>query len=101
MHLQCQKVQNGCAKAESSTMNIVPHFPPIRIFRCGSGETKSVGTVEEVWKTLLDDWPSEEGDCFLSALLICIDVQRGRRAPEEARVAFIAAAAEAGIPLLS
>ncbi|MCZ3375730.1 DUF982 domain-containing protein [Rhizobium sp. AG207R] len=82
-------------------MNIVPHFSPIRVIRNGSGEAKSVGSAEEVWKTLLDDWPSEEGDCFLSALLICIDVQRGWRAPEEARVAFIAAAAEAGVPLLS
>ncbi|MBN8950076.1 MULTISPECIES: DUF982 domain-containing protein [unclassified Rhizobium] len=82
-------------------MNTVLRFAPIRVIRSHSGETKSVGTADEVWKTLLDDWPSEEGDCFLSALLICIDVQRGERTPEEARVAFIAAAVEAGVPLLS
>ncbi|NTJ64701.1 DUF982 domain-containing protein [Agrobacterium rhizogenes] len=82
-------------------MNTMPRFSPIHIVRSHSGETKSVGTADEVWKTLLDDWPLEEGDCFMSALLICIDVQRGERAPEEARVAFIAAAVEAGVPLLS
>ncbi|MGY5801445.1 DUF982 domain-containing protein [Rhizobium hainanense] len=82
-------------------MNTMSRFSPIRVVRGHSGETRSVDTADEVWKTLLDDWPSEEGDCFLSALLICIDVQRGERAPEEARLAFIAAAVEAGVPLLS
>ncbi|MFK0166118.1 DUF982 domain-containing protein [Rhizobium sp. NPDC090279] len=86
---------------ETSTMKAIPRFPPVRVF-CGcAGEMKSVGTADEAWKTLLDDWPLDEGDCFLFALLICMDVRRGERAPEEARRAFIAAAAEAGVPVLS
>ncbi len=82
-------------------MNDVPNFSPVCVVQSQTGETRTVGSPAEAWKTLLDDWPSDEGDCFLSALLICIDVQNGERAPEEARVAFIAAAVEAGVPLLS
>ncbi|NLS21098.1 DUF982 domain-containing protein [Rhizobium sp. P40RR-XXII] len=82
-------------------MKRVPRFAPVYVVRNHTGEIRTVGTADEVWKTLLDDWPMEEGNCFLSALLICLDVQRGERPAEEARVAFIAAAVEAGVPLLS
>lgn len=82
-------------------MNILPSFPPVRVVDGHAGEVRSVRTADDVWKTLLDDWPLSEGDCFLSALLVCIDVQCGMRAPEDARAAFVAAAVEAGVPLLS
>ena len=82
-------------------MNTMPRFSPVRVIRSCTGEIKTVGNADEAWKTLLDDWPLDEGSCFISALLICMDVQRGERSPEEARVAFIDAAVEAGVPLLS
>lgn len=82
-------------------MNTVPHFSPVHIIPTSIGKIKTVGNADDAWKTLLDDWPLDEGNCFLSALLICMDVQRGERPPKEARDAFIAAAVEAGVPLLS
>ncbi len=82
-------------------MSTMPRFSPVRVVRHSTGEIKTVGNADDAWKTLLDDWPADEGNCFMSALLICMDVQRGERSPEEARLAFIAAAVEAGVPLLS
>jgi len=82
-------------------MKRTPRFNPVRVIRNQTDEIKTVSTTDAVWKILLDDWPLEEGNCFLSALLICLDVQHGERPPEEARVAFIAAAVEAGVRVLS
>lgn len=82
-------------------MNNMPSFSPVRVIRSRTGEIKTVGNADEAWKALLDDWPSDDGNRFISALLVCMDVQRGERRPEEARIAFIEAAVEAGVPLLS
>ncbi|MGV1760489.1 DUF982 domain-containing protein [Rhizobium sp. A22-96] len=82
-------------------MNIMPRFSPVRVVRSSTGEIKTVRSADDAWKTLLDDWPADEGNCFMSALLICMEVQLGERSPEEARIAFIDAAVEAGVPLLS
>lgn len=82
-------------------MPVMLSFSPVSVIRGRTGDIRTVGTADDVWKTLLDDWPSDEGDCFVSALITCIDVQNGECAPEEARLAFIAAAVEAGVPLLS
>ncbi len=46
---------------------------------------------------LIEDWPLEDGPELDKALVIFEAVLKGKKAPEAARLAFIAAAMEAGI----
>ncbi|MNF08858.1 hypothetical protein D3C80_2093810 [compost metagenome] len=48
---------------------------------------------------MIEDWPIEDGDALDAALLVCAAVDAGRKKPEDARKAFIAAAIEAGLDI--
>ena len=60
-------------------------------------EFVTIGTTQAASWALIEDWPTEDGDALDRALLICAEVKQGKRTDEDARKAFLAAAAEAGI----
>ena len=78
-----------------------PWLFPVCVICAGADQILKVGTTREAWKILLDKWPIADGHKFLSALKICMDVEHGIREPADARDAFIAAAEEAGVTIVS
>ena len=57
----------------------------------------AISTLQAAAWALIDDWPIEEGPLLDVAVTACTSVIEGKRNPEEARKAFVAAATEAGI----
>ncbi|MEA3537361.1 DUF982 domain-containing protein [Rhizobium sp. CC-YZS058] len=55
-------------------------------------------TQEASW-ALIEDWPLEEGEALDAALLTLEAAMKGKASAETARLAFIAAAHEAGIAI--
>jgi len=58
-----------------------------------------IDTTQAASWALIEDWPLEDGTALDRALSICSDVNSGKRTPEDARLAFIDAVKEAGIPM--
>jgi hypothetical protein len=50
---------------------------------------------------LLKDWPSDDGEEYVTAVKACVDVISGQIAPEQFWDAFLRAADEAGIAALT
>ena len=46
---------------------------------------------------MIEDWPMDDGALLDRALAVCAAVDNGKAKPEDARLAFIEAAKEAGI----
>ena len=69
-------------------------------FEAGPGTHRVVATTDEASHYLLNRWPVEGGSHYIEARKICLDVLAGLRTPDDARAAFIAAAAEAGLPVV-
>jgi hypothetical protein len=64
-----------------------------------SGELSVVTTTEEAFAFLTYKWPISSGKEYFAALELCDSVSTGVTDREKARLAFIAAAEEAGIPV--
>lgn len=58
-----------------------------------------IDTTQAASWALIEDWPLEDGPALDKALSTCADVISGKRTPEHARLAFIEAVKEAGIPM--
>ena len=65
----------------------------------GEAGTVTISNTTQASWALIEDWPIEDGDALDKALLICAAVDAGRKKPEDARKAFIAAAIEAGLDI--
>lgn len=63
------------------------------------GKFTTIKTLQEASWALIEDWPVEDGEALDKALLVIEAVMKGKKKPEEARIAFIAAAHEAGIEI--
>ncbi|HEY0124825.1 MAG TPA: DUF982 domain-containing protein [Rhizobium sp.] len=63
------------------------------------GEWVTIDTTQAASWALIEDWPLEEAPALDRALTVCADVIAGKRTPEDARMAFIAAVKEAEIPI--
>lgn len=61
------------------------------------GEVYTVATTRDALTLLTTAWPVAEGEAFLAALGACGAVVTGAATPEEARLAFLAAADEAKV----
>ena len=59
----------------------------------------SIDTTQAASWAMIEDWPVEDGDALDQALLICAAVGAGKKKPEDARKAFIAAALQAGLDI--
>lgn len=74
-----------------------PWSKPVE-FEASAGSRRVIASTEEASHYLLNRWPVEGGEKYIEARKICLDVLAGLRAPDDARAAFVAAAAEAGMP---
>ncbi|MBW9051359.1 DUF982 domain-containing protein [Rhizobium mesosinicum] len=54
-------------------------------------------TVHEAANALIKEWPSDDGEEFLSAVKACLDVMIGKASSTELRSAILRAANEAGV----
>ncbi len=63
----------------------------------GPGQFRTIETLQEASWALIEDWPLEDGAELDKALLVFEAVMKGKKPAEAARLAFIAAAIEAGI----
>jgi hypothetical protein len=66
------------------------------------GEAGALTTIrnnQEASWALIEDWPLEDGDALDAALLTLEAAMKGKKSAEAARLAFIAAAHEAGIEI--
>lgn len=61
------------------------------------GTFTTIGNLQQASWALIEDWPLEEGEALDRALLVIEAAIKGRKTAEQARLAFIAAAHEAGI----
>ena len=63
------------------------------------GKYTTISNIQQASWALIEDWPLEEGEALDRALLVIEAAIKGKKTPEEARFAFIAAAHEAGIEI--
>ncbi|MDP9570662.1 DUF982 domain-containing protein [Agrobacterium cavarae] len=63
------------------------------------GNYTSIETTQAASWAMIEDWPVEEGDALDHALLVFAAVGAGKKKPEDARRAFVAAALEAGVDI--
>ncbi len=68
---------------------------PVEIELERLGMYKTIPDTDTAARTLVFDWPLEEGNALAAAKAACFAVLKGAAEPESAREAFIAAAAEA------
>jgi hypothetical protein len=65
------------------------------------GRRLTVRTVQDAAKALMKDWPSDDGEEFLTAVKACLDVMTGKASSRELRSALLRAANEAGVAALT
>lgn len=70
---------------------------PVILALEGPGHYTTVSNATEASWAMIEDWPLEEGKALDQALLVCAAVAEGKKPAEDARRAFLFAAAEAGI----
>ncbi len=58
----------------------------------------TVSATRDAADCLMEQWPPDHSDAFDEALRVCLEVYEGNLQPEDARQAFILAAAFAKIP---
>ncbi|KQR35278.1 hypothetical protein ASF91_02150 [Rhizobium sp. Leaf155] len=63
------------------------------------GNYTSIETTQAASWAMIEDWPVEEGDALDHALVVFAAVGAGKKKPEDARRAFVAAALEAGLDI--
>ena len=70
---------------------------PVILALEGPGIFTTISNATEASWALIEDWPLEDGVALDRALLVCAAVAEGKKSAEDARRAFLFAAAEAGI----
>jgi hypothetical protein len=71
--------------------------PPVTVFTDPAGGQTVISDIRSCGEFLSRRWPSKRSDKRRSALRACSEVSSGKQPSETARLAFIAAAREAGI----
>lgn len=61
------------------------------------GRRLIVRTALEAANALIKEWPSDDGEEFLTAVKACLDVMIGKASSDELRSAILRAASEAGV----
>lgn len=64
-----------------------------------SGEIIVISSPSEALALLKQNWPAAEGEAHRAAVEICSKVATGETSGQDARIAFLAAIDEAGIPV--
>ncbi|MGO7117543.1 DUF982 domain-containing protein [Rhizobium leguminosarum] len=76
-------------------------FTPVGLTLRGQPAHRIVRTLGDAAYMLLKDWPSDDGEEYVTAVKACVDAISGKIAPEQFRDAFLRAADEAGITALT
>jgi len=71
-------------------------FSPLS-FEIGLARFRTINTVKQAGRYLLEDWPEVPRPLHLRARQVCIQALKGEREPSKARDAFITALEEAEI----
>ncbi|NKK71042.1 DUF982 domain-containing protein [Rhizobium leguminosarum bv. viciae] len=74
---------------------------PIILVFAETGARKIVRTARQAAEILMQDWPTDDGEEFFSAVKACLDVITGDTEPDRLRQAIIRAAAEAGVAAIT
>ena len=80
--------------------NILRPFAAVTLMIGEHGEYRRVNSVQDATEMLLEHWPIDDGEEYVTAIRVCLDAIMGLARPEEARNALIKAAEEAGVYLL-
>ncbi|EJZ18543.1 DUF982 domain-containing protein (plasmid) [Rhizobium sp. Pop5] len=76
-------------------------FTPVGLALRGRPAHKVVCTLGDAAHILIKNWPSDDGEEYVSAVKACVDAISGQIAPEQFRQIFLRAANEAGIAALT
>ncbi|MDH6650185.1 UNVERIFIED_ORG: hypothetical protein M2312_004856 [Rhizobium esperanzae] len=76
-------------------------FTPVGLTLGGQPAHRIIRTLGDAAYLLLKDWPSDDGEEYVTAVKACVDAITGQIAPEQFRDAFLRAADEAGIAALT
>ncbi|ACE94930.1 hypothetical protein AMC90_PA00020 (plasmid) [Rhizobium phaseoli] len=76
-------------------------FTPVGLALDGQRARRVVRTLGDAAHILITDWPSDDGEEYVSAVKACVDAISGQIAPEQFREAFLRAADEAGIAAIT
>lgn len=88
-------------KDDSDSVMQAPWPRPVLLALEEPGKYVTIATTQAASWAMIEDWPTEDGPALDKALLVCADVIKGKRTNDDARKAFIAAAVEAGIDIMS
>ncbi|WP_326492034.1 DUF982 domain-containing protein [Rhizobium leguminosarum] len=81
--------------------DMVRKFPTIILVFAEGKDRKVIRTAHEAAQLLLKEWPTDDGEEFLTAVRICLEVLTGEREPEQLHEAIVRAAYEAGIAVIT
>ncbi|OWV87449.1 DUF982 domain-containing protein [Rhizobium sp. R693] len=76
-------------------------FTPVGLALRGQPAHRIVRTLGDAAYLLLKDWPSDDGEEYVTAVKACVDAISGQIDLEQFRAAFLRAADEAGIAALT
>jgi len=76
-------------------------FDPVILMFHDPDRLLSVRTAIGAANALMTEFPCDDGEEFLAAIKVCLDVVQGNAAPGELRAAIIRAAHEAGITAIA
>jgi hypothetical protein len=96
--MQVALATTATAQGELTALDTRPWAIPVMIACRRSGTVHTITSTREAFWMLFNVWPVAEGKAYFSALELCDGVSIGRISPEEARLAFLAAAEEAKLP---
>ncbi|AGS21430.1 DUF982 domain-containing protein [Rhizobium etli] len=76
-------------------------FTPVALALRGPATRKIVRTLGDAAHLLINDWPSDDDEEYVSAVKACVDAISGKIDPARFREALLRAADEAGIAALT
>ncbi|MBM7050161.1 MULTISPECIES: DUF982 domain-containing protein [Rhizobium] len=80
--------------------NTLRPFPAVTLVLGETGGHRRVNSVHQVAELLLEHWPVESGEEYVTAVRVCLEAMLGAAPPEAAREALIRAAREAGVSVM-
>jgi hypothetical protein len=80
------------------SLNTSYQFPAVRLVMDGAERYRLIRTVADVAEVLVKDWPSDDGEEYINALVACLDAYKETIPAVAAREALIRAADEVRIP---
>jgi len=83
------------------TLNTSHAFPTLGLILNGAERSRLVRSVADVAEVLVRDWPCDDGEEYINALVACLEAHKNNIPPSAAREALIRAADEVSMPYLS